>query len=205
MPNFPTKQADIETLAIDMARGYIVHPADFPSVDFFELAGVYNEYASARKAATETRVAEKIATNAKDSALKVLEQMMKHLLKISEVDTADDPARLEFIGWGPRQNPQPAEPPAPPENLHIIAEEQGTIQLGWSSPAEASHLKNYIIEGRRQASEGGQFGPWALVATALNNEITLIDQHRYCQLEYRVKAVNTGGESTPSNTAAVVL
>jgi hypothetical protein len=43
------------------------------------------------------------------------------------------------------------------------------------------------------------------VGSSLNNEINLIDQPRGIQMEYRVKAANIGGESTPSNTAAVVL
>ena len=38
-----------------------------------------------------------------------------------------------------------------------------------------------------------------LLATVLTN------QPRGPQLEYRVKAVNVGGESIPSNTVAVVL
>jgi len=43
------------------------------------------------------------------------------------------------------------------------------------------------------------------VATSLNNEINLTGQLKGLQLEYRVKAVNTGGESNFSNTAAIVL
>ena len=45
----------------------------------------------------------------------------------------------------------------------------------------------------------------AQVAIAIESEASLIDPPRGPQLEYRVKAVNVGGESIPSNTVAVVL
>ena len=41
--------------------------------------------------------------------------------------------------------------------------------------------------------------------TAVITEATLTGQPRGPQLEYRIKAVNIGGESIPSNTVAVVL
>ena len=52
---------------------------------------------------------------------------------------------------------------------------------------------------------GGEFGNGAQVGIALESEPTIMNQPRGVPLEYRVKAVNTGGESIPSNTAAVVL
>ncbi len=45
----------------------------------------------------------------------------------------------------------------------------------------------------------------AQVAIAIESEASLIDPPRGPQLEYRVKAVNVGGETIPSNTVAVVL
>ncbi len=56
-----------------------------------------------------------------------------------------------------------------------------------------------------QPEAGGEFGSWAQVAIALETEATLMDQPRGPQLEYRIKAINAGGASVPSNTAAVVL
>jgi len=43
------------------------------------------------------------------------------------------------------------------------------------------------------------------VSTALTNEIELTGQPRNIQLEYQIKAINTGGESPPSNTICAVL
>ena len=52
---------------------------------------------------------------------------------------------------------------------------------------------------------GGEFGEWGQAGIALETETTLMNQPRGPQLEYRVKAINTGGESMPSNTVMVVL
>jgi len=45
----------------------------------------------------------------------------------------------------------------------------------------------------------------AQVGIAMESETSLTNQPRGPQLEYRVKAVNVGGESIPSNTVAIVL
>jgi len=66
-------------------------------------------------------------------------------------------------------------------------------------------IKNYIVERREQPEGGGEFGPWLIVGTVLNNKINLTDQPQAVQLEYRVKAVNTTGQSNHSNIAAIVL
>jgi hypothetical protein len=62
-----------------------------------------------------------------------------------------------------------------------------------------------VVERREQPAGGGPFGSWAQVAIAMESETLLADQPRGQQLEYRIMAVNTGGKSLPSNTAAVVL
>ncbi|MDU9047606.1 MAG: fibronectin type III domain-containing protein [Candidatus Electrothrix sp. Rat3] len=48
-------------------------------------------------------------------------------------------------------------------------------------------------------------GEWTMVGTALETEITLNNQKRGKEHEYRVIAVNKAGESDPSNTVAAVL
>jgi len=49
------------------------------------------------------------------------------------------------------------------------------------------------------------FGLWVHIASAINNEIALKNEPTGSRLEYRVRAVNKGGESLPSNTVCVVL
>ena len=47
--------------------------------------------------------------------------------------------------------------------------------------------------------------PWNDVATAIDSEITLIDQTRAKEFEYRVIAINKAGQGQPSDRVMVVL
>ena len=80
------------------------------------------------------------------------------------------------------------------------------VLLDFKAPARGSggNVRTYVIE-RRQQPEGGEFGNWRQAGIALETEASLMNQPRGVQLEYRVKAINTGGESVPSNSVAVVL
>lgn len=210
MSTFPTKEAQVVVLAETMIAGYTAHPADFPSIDasaVSALSGSLSNYQTDRNSQEDARAQAKIATVTKDGKLDALAELMKNDLKLSEVDVTDDPEKLAQIGWGPRQDPQPVVAPGQPANLHPVAEGQGMLWLAWDSPGTdtGGPVRNYIIERREQPAGGGEFGAWAIVGTALNNEINLLDQLRGVQMEYRVKAANVGGQSMPSNTAAVVL
>ena len=130
---------------------------------------------------------------------------MKNDLKKSEVDTASDPTKLAEIGWAPRSQPVPVDPPGQPVNFHPTAEGPGDVWLEWESPATGGLVRNYIIECRERAAGGTEFGDWSVVGTSLNTDTHLLEQPRGIQLEYRVKSANVSGESMPSNTAAVVL
>ncbi len=48
-------------------------------------------------------------------------------------------------------------------------------------------------------------GPWTDVATAIETEITLVDQPRSVEFEYRTIAINKTGDGGPGNTVVVVL
>jgi hypothetical protein len=206
MPKFPNREAEVVALAETMVAGLTAHPADFPSVDVADLTTALNTYKSQRQTQENARGQAQIATVTKDEKLNDLEELMKNDLKLSEVDTTDDPEKLYEIGWGPRSEPQPILPPGSPTELHPIAEGQGMISLVWDKPATngGGPVRNYIIE-RRDQQEGGSFGAWTLAQTTYNVEISLTDQPDNIRVEYRVKAVNAAGESMPSNTVSVVL
>jgi len=209
MPTFPTKESDVVVLVETMIAGYTAHPADFPSIDplteLVALQAALDTYQADRNSQEDARAQAKIATVTKDGKLDALTELMKNDLKLSEVDVVDDPTKLAQIGWGPRQDPQPVVAPGQPTNLHPLAEGQGILWLAWDRPETGGPVRNYIVERRQQPAGGGEFGEWSIAGTALNNEINLNDQPRGIQMEYRVKATNIGGESTPSNTSAVVL
>ncbi len=207
MPKFPKREADILALVQAMIDGYAAHPGDFPSNIVFLLWATRGGYIAAKDAQIEAMAAAQIATDEKDTALAALVEKMKDELKKSEVDVGADSEKLEYIGWGPKAPPSPAETPGQPRNLDPVSQGAGTLFLDWKAPARGSGgtVRTYVIERREQPAGGGQFGSWAQIGIALETETTLADQPRGQQLEYRVKAVNAGGESIPSNTAAVVL
>ena len=207
MPNFPKREADVEALALAMLFGYWNHGADFPSADFPALLTANNNYHTARNAQTGALAAAQVATEQKDAKLAALVEIMKAELKKSEVDVGGDSETLEYIGWGPKAPPSPADPPGQPRNLDAVIQGAGTVLLDWKAPSRGSggNVRTYVIERRQQPEGGGEFSNWQQAGVALETEATLMNQPRGLQLEYRVKAINTGGESVPSNTVGVVL
>jgi len=207
MPQFPKAEADVVALANAMIDGYTAHPTDFPSADIPGLGTLASAFASVKSAQIDAMAAGQLATETKNVKLDDLEDKMRDELKKSEVDVGIDSEKLEYIGWGPRALPSPSDPPGQPRNLDPLIQGPGTLFLDWKPPARGTGgtVRTYVIERREEPAGGGEFGDWAQVGIALETETTLINQPRGQQLEYRVKAVNVGGESAPSNTAPVVL
>ncbi len=207
MAQFPKAEADVSALATSMMAGYSTHAADFPSADIPALGTAYSAYYNARNAQTDAMAAAQVATEAKNTVLDTLEETMRAELKKSEVDVGNDGEKLEYIGWGPKSAPSPSTPPGQPRNLESVIQGAGTLFLDWKAPARGSGgtVRTYIIERREQPAGGGEFGVWSQVGIAMESETSLTNQPRGPQLEYRVKAVNVGGESIPSNTVAIVL
>ncbi len=209
MPRFPKREADIVALADAMIAGYAAHAADFPSHTGIPPWVIITraQYLTAKNDQTDALAAAQIATDEKDTALAALVEKMKAELKKSEVDVGTDSEKLEYIGWGPKAPPSPADPPGQPRNLDTVVQGAGTVLLDWKAPARGSGgtVRTYVIERRDQPEGGGEFGDWSQTGIALESETTLMTQPRGPQLEYRVKAINTGGESVASNTVAVVL
>lgn len=207
MAQFPKAEAEIVALANAMIAGYGAHAADFPSADVAALTTAISDYDTAKTAQTDALGVAQVATESKNLKRDSLEDIMRDELKKSEVDVGGGSEKLEYIGWGPKAPPSPADPPGQPRNLDPAVQGAGTLFLDWKPPARGSGgtVRTYVIDRREQPAGGGEFGSWAQIGIALETETTLTDQPRGLQLEYRVKAVNIGGESAPSNTAAVVL
>ena len=206
MPKFPKKEVEILALANQMIAGFMAHIADFPNVIWPLLYTSRLFYKIAKVFQTAAEAELRISTEAKNTSLRQLKSVMKSCLKKSEVDTTDNPEKLTLIGWRQRTASQPVELPPQPNDLKAIIQGQGTLQLLWDRPIGNSGgaVRNYIIQRRRQLVSG-EFGEWTIAGTSLTNQITLTSQLRSIQLEYRVKAANTGGKSMPSNTMAIVL
>jgi len=150
----------------------------------------------------------KIKTEEKDAALDALTENMIAQLKQSEVDTANDPGKLELIGWGKKAPAQPTNPPNQPRALEAIMQGPGTVYLDWKSPiigGKGGPVRTYVIYRRNGPQGGGAFGSWEQVGMALETHTLLTHQPQRCEIEYRIIGVNTAGISVPSNTAPVVL
>ena len=72
--------------------------------------------------------------------------------------------------------------------------------LDWKAPAEGGKPAAYKVMRRERPS-----GQWQETATAVITEVTLVEQPRGPELEYRVIAVNKAGEGEESNTVMAVL
>jgi len=206
MPTFPRREPDAVALADAMIAGFQQNPTVFPHADVPGMQALRATYQTAKNEQLDAEAKAQLVTEVKEQALVALEDLMKNQLRQSEVDTADDPAKLTMIGWGPRAPAQPSNPPGQPRNLDPVVQGPGTLFLDWKQPAPGpgGSVRTYLIERREQVS-GGAFGEWRQVGIALEHHSTLTEQPRNIQLEYRIIAVNNGGNSVPSNTAAVVL
>ena len=206
MPTFPRREPDAVALADAMIAGFQQNPSVFPHADVPGLQALRTAYQTTKNAQLDAEAKAQLVTETKDHALLALEELMKKELRQSEVDAADDPTKLALIGWGPKAPAQPSNPPGQPRNLDPVVQGPGVLFLDWKVPAPGpgGRGRTYLVERREQVN-GGAFNEWHQVGIALESELTLSEQPRNIQLEYRVVAVNNGGNSVPSNTASVVL
>ena len=206
MAVFPKREADILALVESMIEGKTAHPGMFPHLNVGVLIMGRAKYEGAKAAQIEAVAQARVVTEQKDAALAVLVEKMKVELKKSEVDVGGDAEKLDYIGWGPKAAPSPAAPPGQPRALEAVDQGNGSVELDWKGPARGTGgaVRTYVIE-RRDRPEGGEFGDWLQAGIALESRAILMNQPRGLELEYRVKAINHGGQGDPSNTAMVVL
>jgi hypothetical protein len=208
---FPKQENEIEQFAMTMAVGLWSHELDFPSVDPMQLIWTIVEYKDTRNAMSIAISQVKLAAKQKAELLDVLKRIMKDCLKQSEVDVSNNPEKLAEIGWGPRAGFNHQQIPDQPVKLKAIENENATIELSWKTCPPSlrqkgrgnQQVRNFIIERRELL--GQTMDNWHIVASSYDNQITLNDQPKRINLEFRVKAVNPTGASFPSNTAYVTI
>jgi hypothetical protein len=202
---YPRQQADVAALVDNMIGGITENPAIFTHCNAIALQNARNEYALANNALTDAESAMALAAERKLEKFNKLQQEMKKQIKLGVVDTIDNPVELGLIGWGTKREPQQIDIPAQPTELKITAQgDNGLLCLVWSKGRrDGGPIRYFAIERRQLTSGGGN--DWIIISTALKNEAKLVKQPTGTKLEYRVKAINSSGESMPSNTVAVVL
>ena len=201
MARFPTREADIRTLAQNIITG-LAGNANFPDppVSPQDLQNLLDAFISLEDAQVAAQAAAQQATQAKQDGLDNLTAAMKKDLHYAEDAVNDNDAELAALGWSGKAAPTPLQVPGQPRTLEAPKEGPGWLQLDWKKPADGGRPAFYRIE-RREASGGD----WTMVGTALESEITLNNQERGREWAYRVVAINKAGESEPSNTVEAVL
>ncbi len=207
MSSFPRREESVATLATTMLNGFGDHPADFPTVDPLPLSDAITQYNIKKAAQIEAVSDAKIATEAKNEAFDEMMDLMKEDLKTAEVDTNDDPEKLSYIGWGPKDARTPMEVPNAPIGLVAFFNGTGQLNLKWKKSGydSAKPVYSYIIQRRDQLSEGSEFGEWFMVDMIYKNETTLLGQPSNKDMEYRIIASNPAGQSVESNSVVVVV
>jgi len=205
MAKFPTRESDVIELADEMIAGYLANPGVFPSSNVAELQAARSLYGVSKDTQMQAQADAAVATEDKGEKLVALQDVMHLQLRKSETDTVVDPEKLKMIGWAPKSDPTPSQPPGQPQSLKIVKEGKGTLDLNWEKPetGKGGKVRNYIV--KRRELEGGEMTDWHTVGTAIETDIELEGQPRGVTMEYNVVGVNVGGEGDPSNIVDVVL
>ena len=202
MAQFPIKESEIIVLAQDIAAGLTANAAVYPAPPIApaDLQTRMGAYITARDAAVAAQAAAEQATATKTEALQALTDDMKADLRYAENTVNYDDAKLKLIGWGGRKAKTSLEAPGQCRTLEAPREGEGWLFLDWKEPVDGGAVAAYKIQRRLRPD-----GPWTDIGLAMESEITLTNQERGKEWEYRVIAVNKAGEGQPSNTVMAVL
>jgi hypothetical protein len=207
MPVFPTRESEIRSLVQQMLGGYEKHPGDFPHVARHRLLIGNLIYQTIVRQQQQRLATWRKMKAARAKSFAELKRVMKECLRKSQVDVADQPQKLHYIGWGPRRKAKALAAPAAPQDLRSRITAAAAVTLTWQPPAAApgtGPVQNYLIE-RRELLPQQVPGPWRLLTTTYQTTITLAGQPRRIELQYRVRTTNAAGVSRPGNLAGGVL
>nr|VFJ95215.1 MAG: Fibronectin type III domain-containing protein [Candidatus Kentron sp. H]VFJ95856.1 MAG: Fibronectin type III domain-containing protein [Candidatus Kentron sp. H]VFK02047.1 MAG: Fibronectin type III domain-containing protein [Candidatus Kentron sp. H] len=204
MAAFPTKESDILALGEKIVAGLEdntdVYPA--PPITTEALAGKLEDYLATRNAEQAAMAALEAAVNEKKTALRVFGEAMKTELRYAENTVNFDDAKLKLLGWGGRKAKTPLQVPGQARSLEIARQGEGTIALRWRAPSDGGGVAAYKAQRLERFT---QQAPWLDVGTAVGLEITLANQERGKEFEFRVRAINKAGDGEASNTVMAVL
>lgn len=202
MPKFPTKEADILSLAQQIIAGLNSPVTSFPTppLNSQDLQQKLDEFIQKRSDANLSQAAAMQDVQEKNQSLDNLSDSMKTVLRYAENTVKDDSAKLQEIGWDTKSSAKGLQFPQQPRSLEVIKQGDGWVFLDWKEPVGGGAVSAYKIQRRERAA-----GNWIDAGTAIPSEYTLIDQPKGIEIEYRIIAVNRTGDSSPSNSVRVVL
>lgn len=202
--HFPTREADIIRLLLDVANGLDANKDVFPvpptSADALRKAA--DDFVKAHDGAVADAGRSVQSTAIKEAKLKTAMDLTKAVLRYGESVTKDDPSKLSLIAWAPHRprTPQVLALPGQVSTLQVVSEHVTEIALGWQEPFDGGAVAAYKVQRRKRAD-----GVWTDVGTAVDPTITLTGQDAGVEWEYRVIAVNKTGQGPESNVVRAVL
>jgi hypothetical protein len=206
---FPKRKNEIVLLAEQMLAGIAANATTYPEAPF-AVTDLTTTLASV-KTALATRQANEAAVTAavktENTAFDTLTQEMKKILYLAEAYHSNNTAVLSLIGWSASSAPV-SNAPAQPRELSGKIIDRGEVVLSWQPPRPntGGTVRFYRIE-RRQKQADTTWLDWGKDTSysSTAKQITLTDQPKGIEVEYRIIGVNVVGESTPSNTVRLVL
>ena len=202
MARFPIREAEIVALAQSIINGLTQHTADFPSPppDAANLSAMLAEFNARTQASIQAEAVAQQAHAAKDEAQQELTDIMRNVLRYAETTANGDDAKLKLLGWGGKAERTSLQVPGQPRSLEASRQGPGWVFLDWKEPIEGGKPAAYKVQRRERPN-----GDWSDIGTAITSELTLTDQPRGKDWEFRILALNRAGESEPSNTVEAVL
>jgi len=224
---FPIKESNVHALAGDVTAGFVVNTAVYPSppVSTADLQAAIDAFTAAKSQTIANKAHYEESVSAKNEALATLKVFLKTDLRYAENTVKFDDDKLKLLGWSGRRARHSQKIPGQPRSLDAPKQGEGWLYLDWKKPTDGGKTAAYKIQrrpgsiggnkassggtasgGGKIASSGGDISSgWNDIATAMETEITLENQPRGVELEYRIIAINKAGSSPPSNTEMAVL
>ena len=213
MPRFPERKADKDALYSATLAGIAANPADYPNGigDPFNTTTL-TTLNTTKNTAKNTRQNEegqfRVAVTAENGAYDSEDDEERRLLDLAIATHGVNSPKLVLIGWGPIDLPD-SFVPGQPRNLEAVVQGPGDCFLDWKNPVPGGGFGGvdfYRIERRKRTLQGVQTEDWgAWQATATVSEISLTGLDRGVEYDFRVIAVNSAGDSAPSNVVTLVL
>jgi hypothetical protein len=197
MAQFPSRQAEILTLAQAVVAGLRANSALFPAppVSAATLRANLKSFIAANDEAAAARVAAEQASATKAARLQTLVTDLKTILRYAEYTAYGDKSKLSRLGWGRRPARNTPLLPGAVRSLTIPERGNGWVVLRWKAPADGGAVASYKVERRERPD-----GEWTLISVAAKPGPTLDTPERGKEWEYRIIAVNRAGVGAPSKT-----
>lgn len=202
MVTFPDTETNIAALAEQMIDDLNARSEDYPTpvIPIPELKDSLNQYkyAQTRVITAQTQAQQAIAE--KQQALQDLIDKMKTNLRYAESVSKRREDKLKLLSWSRLFPKTPLEVPGIIRDLEIMITEPCTAVIHWQKPIKGGKVSAYKVQRFEEYQ-----GIWTTVAIETDTEALLLYQQVGKPLIYRVMAINSAGEGTPSNPVEVVL